>query len=271
MKKVPSKFARRYGPWALVTGASSGIGAGFARRLAAEGVNVVLAARRGDRLRALAAEIEDRFQVATRCEIVDLSEGGAVGRLDAALHDLDIGLVVSNAGTGEPGPFLEQDPEALRARVHLNALASLDVAYLFGARLARRGGGGLILGGAFGAAQGVPFSAADAGAKAMVQSLGCSLHVELKPRRIQVMTLIVPPTDTAIIAKFGLDPAQMPMKPMPVEQCVAEALRHFRQERPLSLPGAFNRFISTVVPASVLRVMMGKMIGQALHQRETRV
>jgi short-subunit dehydrogenase len=265
MTRTPSKFARRYGPWALVTGASSGIGAGFARRLAAEGFNVALAARRSDRLAAVAAEIEARFQVATRCATVDLSVDGAAARLDAMLHDLDLGLVVSNAGTGEPGLFLDQDYQTLRARFHLNAMASLDMAYLFGARLARRGGGGLILGGAFGAMQGVPFSAADAGAKAMVQSLGCSLHVELKPRRVQVMTLIVPPTDTAIIAKFGLDPAEMPMKPMSVEQCVAEALRHFRQARPLSLPGAFNRFVSAVVPAGVLRVMMGQMIGRTLR------
>ena len=121
-----------------------------------------------------------------------------------------------------------------------------------------------ILGGAMGAAHGIPFAAADAGAKALVQSLGESLHVELKRKRIQVMTLVVPPTNTAIITKFGLDPADMPMKPMSVEQCVTEALRHFKQGRSLSLPGAFNRFFSGIMPTRIMRVLMGKMIEQTL-------
>ena len=94
-----------------------------------------------------------------------------------------------------------------------------------------------------GAAHGIPFSATDAGCKALVQSLGKSLHVELKRKRIQVMTLVVPPTQTAIIEKFGLDPADMPMKPMSVEQCVTEALRHFKQGRSLSLPGKLNQIL----------------------------
>jgi short-subunit dehydrogenase len=109
-----------------------------------------------------------------------------------------------------------------------------------------------------------PFSATDAGSKALVQSLGESLHVELKRKRIQVMTLVVPPTDTAIIAKFGLDPADMPMKPMSVKQCVSEALRHFRQGRSLSLPGGFNRLFTSIMPTRIMRIMMGKMIEQTL-------
>src|SRR5262249_4311310 len=123
---------------------------------------------------------------------------------------------------------------------------------------------GLLLGGAMGAAQGIPFMAADAGAKALVQSLGESLHVELKRQGIQVMTLVVPPTDTAIIAQFGLDPAAMPMKPMSTAQCVAEALRAFRRRRSLSLPGRLNRILSAVVPGPIARVMAGKMMERTL-------
>lgn len=200
--------------------------------------------------------------------VSDLSDEGGVDNLDAELRDLDVGLVVSNAGTGEPGHFLEQDHREQLTRFRLNALAHLNIAYAFGARLARRGGGGLILGGAMGAAQGIPFSAADAGSKALVQSLGESLHVELKRRGIRVMTLVVPPTDTAIIAKFGLNPADMPMKPMSVKQCVSEALRHFQQGRSLSLPGALNRFLTGIMPTKIMRVMMGKMIEQTLAKGE---
>jgi hypothetical protein len=121
-----------------------------------------------------------------------------------------------------------------------------------------------------GAAQGIPFSANDASAKALVQSLGESLHVELRRKHIHVMTLVVPPTDTAIIKKFGLDPETMPMKPMSATQCVSEALRAFRKGRSLCLPGAANRIMSAVIPTSVMRVMMGKMIEQTLAKREER-
>jgi short-subunit dehydrogenase len=102
-----------------------------------------------------------------------------------------------------------------------------------------------------------------------VQSLGESLHVEFKRRGIHVTVLVVPPTDTAIIAKFGLDPAAMPMKmkPMSTEQCVSEAIRALQKNRSLCLPGATNRLMSALVPIAVARVMMGKMIEQTLAKR----
>lgn len=265
-----SNFAKQFGPWALVTGASSGIGEEFVRQLAAEGFNVVLAARRGNLLQTVAQDVERRYGITTKCVVVDLSEVSAVDTLDEQLRDLDIGLVVSNAGNGHPGHFLEQDHREQLERFRLNALSHFNIAHAFCTRLARRGGGGLILGGALGAAQGIPFAATDAGAKALVQSLGESLHLELKRKHIRVMTLVVPPTNTAIITRFGMDPSEMPMKPMSTEQCVSEALRHFRQGRSLSLPGALNRFFMGIMPIKLMRVMMGKMIEQTLDKNAKR-
>ncbi len=153
----PSMFAKTYGPWALVSGASSGIGAEFVRQLAAEGLNIVLAARRKALLDEVGADVARRFRVETHTVVVDLSEEDAVERLGAAVGDLDIGLIVSNAGTGNPGHFLDQDHGEQLRLFRLNALSHLNIAHLFGRRLARRGGGGLLLGGAMGAAHGIPF------------------------------------------------------------------------------------------------------------------
>jgi uncharacterized protein len=265
-----AELRTKYGPWALITGASSGIGAEFAWQLGAAGLNLVVAARRKPLLDELGERIRLRFGVATRSVCIDLAEESAVETLAGAVADLDIGLVISNAGTGQPGRFLEEDHREQLARFRLNALSHLNIAYHFGERLARRGRGGLLLGGAMGAAQGIPFMATDAAAKALVQSLGASLHVELARQGVHVMTLIVPPTDTAIIAKFGLDPSRMPMKPMSPQQCVTEALLAFRKGRSSSLPGALNRTLDAIIPSSIKRFMMAQMIERTLGQNTAR-
>jgi short-subunit dehydrogenase len=153
-------------------------------------------------------------------------------------------------------------------RFRLNALAHLDIAHHFSRRLVGRGRGGIILGGAMGAAHGIPFMANDAGSKAFVQSFGESLHRELNRKGVHVTVLVVPPTDTAILAKFGLDPATMPMKPMSPRQCVAEAMRAIQRNQSLCLPGAMNRIMSALIPVGVARTMMGKMIEQTLTKQE---
>jgi len=254
----------RFGPWALVTGASSGIGAEFARQLAGSGLNLVLAARRGALLDRLGEDLAGTFGVKTRSVVIDLSEEGFIDSLARAVEELDIGLVISNAGTGNPGNFLEQDYDELHRLFRLNALAHLSIARHFGPRLVARGGGGILLGGAMGAANGIPFMANDAGSKAYVQSLGESLHIELERHAIHVTVLIVPPTDTAIIRKFGLDPTAMPMKPMSTTQCVSEALVALRRNDSLCLPGATNRLMNALVPKGVARRLMGNMIEQTL-------
>ena len=97
----------RFGPWALVTGASSGIGKEFARQIATAGINVVLVARREAVLQEVARSIAADFRVQCRVLAMDLSQEDFLARLAGATNDLDIGLVVSNAGTPNPGEFLK--------------------------------------------------------------------------------------------------------------------------------------------------------------------
>src|SRR6266478_7276462 len=95
--------SKRFGPWALITGASSGIGREFARQIAASHINVVLVARRQALLDALGTELSRDFGVKHRVVVADLSDEGFIAGLADATRDLDIGLVISNAGTGNPG------------------------------------------------------------------------------------------------------------------------------------------------------------------------
>src|SRR5260370_18273215 len=109
-----------------------------------------------------------------------------MGQLASATDDLDIGLVVSNAGTGNPGEFLKLDRQLLLATLRLNTMAHLDITHRFGAKLAKRRRGGLILAGAMGAENGVTCMANDGGRKASVHSLSQALRYQFKPLGVDV-------------------------------------------------------------------------------------
>lgn len=257
----------RFGPWALITGASSGIGREFARQIAASGISVVLVARREALLRQVGAELSHSYGVEHRIVVADLSEEGFLGKLALATAGLDIGLIVSNAGTANPGEFLKLDRNQLVRLLKLNSLAHMEVAHHFGPDLVQRGRGGIVLCGAMGAVQGVPLMANESGAKSYVQSFGEALHSELSPLGINVSVLIVGPTQTAIIEKIGFDPATMPMKPMSVEQCVFEGLEALKRNRSTHISGRLNRIMNALIPAHLSRVMMHKMMARALANR----
>ncbi len=255
---------QQFGPWALVTGASSGIGAEFARQIAAAGINLALVARREALLNEVGQHIARDFGVQFRALTMDLSQEGFIPKLADHTKDLDIGLVVSNAGTANPGEFLKLDRQLLEQTLRLSTLSHLDIAHYFGRKLAARRRGGLILAGAMGAENGVPRMANDGAAKAYLHSLGEALHYEFKPLGVYVTVLAAGFTNTAVLEKFGFDPKTMPLKPMSVEQCVSEALSGLLKNRSRIVPGRLNRIMNALVPASLARKMEADMLGKGL-------
>jgi len=255
---------KRFGPWALVTGASSGIGKEFARQIAASGIHVALVGRREPLLRTVGAECTRASGVQHRIIRLDLSEPDFLPVLADATRDLDIGLVVSNAGTGNPGEFLKHDRQLLHETLRLNTIAHLDITHHFGQKLGERRRGGIILVGALGAENGIPCMANDGGAKAYVHSLGEALHYEFKPLGVYVTVLAAGVTNTAVIDKFGLNPKTMPMKPMSVEQCVSEGLSGLLKNRSRVVPGRLNRIMNALVPASLARKLLADLLGKGL-------
>jgi len=258
---------QQFGPWALVTGASSGIGKEFARQIAGSGINVVLVARRDALLSELGRAISQEFDVQYRALAMDLSQEGFIPKLAEHTKDLDIGLVVSNAGTANPGEFLKLDRQLLQATLRLNTMSHLDIAHHFGRKLAERRRGGLILVGAMGAENGIPRITNDAAAKSYVHSLGEALHYEFKPLGVYVTVLAVGFTNTPVLEKFHFDPKTMPLKPMSVEQCVSEGLSGLLKNRSRIVPGRLNRIMNAIVPASFARKMEADMIDKALASK----
>jgi uncharacterized protein len=213
-----------YGPWALVTGASSGIGEEFARQAAANGLNVVLVARREERLKEIATELTTHHGIETRVLPVDLAADGAFQAIVEGTDGLDIGLVISNAGAGNPGSFISLPHDRLREIVRLNVFAHLDLAHHFGNKLAERGRGGIVLVSAVAAAGGLPFMANDSATKAYVLNLGEALHVELRQAGVDVTVLVPVLVNTPVVARIGLDKIGLPAEAITSEQAVDEAL-----------------------------------------------
>lgn len=258
----------RFGPWALVTGASSGIGKEFARQLAASGLDLVLVARRLPLLEDLGRSLTKAYGISYRTLALDLSQEGFLETLAAATRDLDIGLVVSNAGTVNLGEFLSFDPSLLHQMVRLSVLAHLDLIHHFGGRLAARKRGGIILLSGMGASQGVPYTANDSATRAYVLTLGETLNVEFRRHQVNVTVLMPGPTETPLFDKMGLDARSMPLKPMTVAQCVSEGLAALNANRPSHLTGAMNRLMNRLLPRARFREMNGNMLLKVMEHKQ---
>ena len=255
-----------FGPWAIVTGASSGIGKEFARQLAASGFHVVLVARRLSIMEELGDRLAAEFGVQYRAVEVDLTEEHFLSTLEEATHDLDIGLVVSNAGTWMLGDFVTMDERALQRSLNLNVKAHLDVARHFGQRLAQRGRGGLLLTASTAGLQGIPFSAEYAAAKAYILTLGEGIHGELRKVGVHVTVLLPGATDTPLLAASGFDLPAI-LKPMSTQQCVAEGLAALAANRATHIAGRLNRTLAVLMPRRLAIGMYGRLSARVLATR----
>lgn len=196
------------GTWALVTGASSGIGVELARDLARRGAHLVLTARSEAPMRDLATELTATHGVECVVEPLDLAAPGAVAALSARLaaHGIVPDVVVANAGFGIAGDFVDHDPEQLAAMLRLNMIALTELTHVAARRMAAVGRGGILLVGSLAAVQPDPGLAAYGATKAYVLSLGEALHVELKPKGVTVTVLNPGIVDTNFNAVSGYAP-----------------------------------------------------------------
>lgn len=196
-------FSRRYGPWAVVTGASDGIGRAFAVELARRGLSVVVAARRRALLEEVAAQVR---ALGADCLVVDadLGSDAGVARLRAVHESLDAGLLVCAAGFGTSGAFAEADLAAEQDMLAVNCGATLALAHDFSDRLSKRGRGGIVLMGSLVGFQGVPRAAHYAATKAYVQTLAEGLRAELAPRGVDVISSAPGPVPSGFGARAGM-------------------------------------------------------------------
>lgn len=232
--------------WALVTGASSGLGVALARNLAARKINLVLVARREPPMRELAAELEGRWDVQVIVEALDLAQTDAAAALQRRLADRGIepDILINNAGFGIGGPFIEQDSSRLRSMLQLDIVTLTELAHVFGRRMAERGRGFILLVGSTAAYQPTPITAAYGAAKAFVLSLGEALHVELAPK-VGVTVLSPGLMNTGFAGVSGyVPPSSVRRTVLPPERVAEIGLNALFAHRPGVIPGALNKVLA---------------------------
>ncbi len=261
-----SEFAKHYGPVSLVTGASSGIGKSFAESLAAQGFDLVLVARRLERLEALAGELSSAHGIDVHVHRIDLAEGSAAQQIMDVTSSLDVGLVVSNAGTGDKGRFESGDARVMAETLMVNCNTPMLLAHGFVPRLRLRGRGGIIFTSSIEGLIGCPFSTVYSSTKGFVNSLGEGLWGELAPEGIDVLTLC--PGATATDRLQGIDPATL-HNVMSPDEVVRLALENIRSG-PIYIPSehykaTFDQLLS-MPRAQAISAMAKRMSPGQLNQ-----
>ena len=249
----------RYGPWALVTGASSGIGAEFARQLARRGLDVALLARREGRLRALAEELTGACGVRALVVPMDLRRDDLEQAVTDALGGREVGLLVNNAARVEAGPLLARSLEDELQTLHLCCRAPLVLAHTFGRPMLKRGRGGLIFVSSTVALYGGLSMVGYAATKAWSLSLAVGLAAEAPA--LDVQALLPGMTRTEGLEAL-MDLERMRYPPMDPEQVVRASLAGLRR-RSVVIPGLKNRLaarVLTTLPQPIRLRLLGRMM-----------
>lgn len=233
-------------PWALVTGASGGLGVELARGLAARRINLVLVARRETPMLELAADLGQRWRIRALVEVLDLSQPGSAAVLQQRLARMGVEpqILINNAGSGIGSLFIEQDPERLRAMLQLDVITLTELSLLFGRDMAARGKGLILLVASTAAYQPTPMTAAYGAAKAFVLSLGEALHVELAPR-VGVTVLSPGLMDTGFAGASGYEaPAGVRHTVLAPAEVARIGLEALFAHKPSVVAGRLNKLLA---------------------------
>ncbi|GGK52078.1 ketoacyl reductase [Planomonospora parontospora subsp. parontospora] len=260
---------------ALVTGASSGIGAEFARRLAARGHHLVLVARSVPALEALAAELRGAYGV--RVEVVpqDLSAPDAATRVAEALaaREITIDLLVNNAGFGTAGRFEGIAAEREHDELMVNVVALVGLTHAFLPGMLARGSGAVVNVGSTAGFNITPYFATYGASKTFVLNFSLALWSEMRGTGVKVLAVAPGPVETAFFDGIGTRKAAIGAKMSTPERVVAAALRALDRDRGYVVPGLGNFAVSHLMPRRPRKLvaMIGRMVTRQVADELTPV
>jgi short-subunit dehydrogenase len=272
-RKLSPDFRARYGPWAIVAGASAGLGAAFAEQIADQGLNLLLVARRQDLLEQVGAHLISTYGVQVRTVALDLARDDATARVAAAAGGLDVGLLVYNAAYSAIGPFLDRPLEEHLREIATNCRTPLGLAYAFGQPMRKRGRGGIILMSSLSALQGSALIANYAATKAYNLLLAEGLWEELRGAGVDVMACragaVSTPNYLESLSRAAQATARQiarpPLGAMPAEAVVAETLASLGSGGSV-IPGFSNRAAAFIMGHVLPRGLAVRIMGRVLRR-----
>lgn len=260
-------------PRAVVTGASAGIGEAFAEALAKDRHDLVVTARRGERLTALAKRLADRYDTDVEVFPADLTEEAGLHSLESRLaSDRDLTLLVNNAGFGTIGSFVDLDPDRLEREIRLNVLALTRLTRAALPAMIRRGEGAIVNVSSLAGMYPGPYGATYGATKAFVNSLTEALQEEIRGTGVQIQLLCPGFTRTEFQEVAGAETSRIPgFAWMSAEEVVRESLDGLRSRRAVVVPGLMNRgaaMATGIVPRSWISRVMGFTLRRTLAEEE---
>jgi hypothetical protein len=252
---------------ALITGASKGLGKVFAETLAARGMNLVLVARSGDALQALAADLTARYGVKSIALNADLGDTSAATQIAEELErrGIQVDLLINNAGLGLTGSFLSHDLRKMQSEIQVNVQALAALSHLFGSGMAKRGRGGIINLASNASFQPIPFMATYAATKAFVLHFSEALQFELAGSGVHVMAACPGPTATSFFdgVSTNVSPGNMDRP----ESVVQKTLDAFDRRKAVVYPGRagvraatwLSRLLPRALVVRIAAMASGKM------------
>lgn len=256
------RFARRYGPWAVIAGAGEGLGAAYAEALAGRGLSVLLIDERTDLLQALDARLRSQHGVAVEALVLDLGGADCDERIAGVSAGKDVGLLIYNAAASAMGDYLDSEAATLERTLAVNCLAPSLLAHRFGRRFRERGRGGIILMSSLSALQGNPLLAQYAATKAYNLILAEGLWEECRGHGVDVLACA--PGATLTPAYRALRGA-LPRSSFPPEMtpaAVVEETLAALGRGPTVIPGWANRLSAALMRRVLPRRQAIELMGR---------
>lgn len=264
-----SSYYNQYGPWALVTGASSGIGKAISEQLASQGFNIVAVARNPTRLDQLKTQLEANYKVKVNVIVQDLCSPDSSDIIAEKTRDLDIGLLVANAGSENSGAFIGNQANKENDLIAININSPMTLSHIFAKRLVKRGKGGILFISSLFGYQGVPHVANYSASKAYILTLGEALNVELKPLGVDVTVLSPGLTKTSMSENMPINFSKMPITSHKAETVARIGLKALGKKATV-VPGLINKIYAwenRFIPRSWPVNLFGFLVKRALTDK----
>jgi len=264
--KSQAEFTRRYGPWAIVAGASEGLGAAYAQALAARKLNLLLVARRAELLQDEASRVKRQYAINTETLPVDLSRPGSFEEVVEVAKGLEVGLLIYNAGFSVEGPFLGHSLDDHLEEIYTNVHMPIQLVYHFGQRMLHAHHGGIILMGSLSAFQGSAYIANYSATKAYNMILAEGLWEEWRRQGVDVLACMAGAVRTPnYIASQPRSAGRFADATLEPERVVAETLSTLGKKA-LVIPGRMNRISSFIMRRLLSREAAIRLMGSVLRK-----